>query len=272
MILMRCSDLYIQRLQTDSPQPQKVAINELWIKSVKGNVLMHFATAIQSKLLWILLGCYFVLWPTYAQQKSDSFVISYMEHEGLVKYYVPVIREAYRRIGIEAKFELINDKRALLLLNDGLIDADAAKTLETIDQYPKFRPLATPLSKIEVHLVCQPYLDCNKEVLENANLSLGIVAAGEFYDELLGNAVIKIVDLTSFDILAKIFEQQKVDAMVVVVDDFSQRYLSGFLNHVKVQEKLGYHLISVRHAAIADELDSVIQEIIQSGEFMPEGE
>ncbi len=233
---------------------------------------MPNAPALQSKLLWLLLGCCLIFWPTYAQQKSDSFVISYMEHEGLVKYYVPVIKEAYRRIGIEAKFELINDKRALLLLNDGLIDADTAKTLETIDQYPNIRPLATPLSKIEVHLVCQPHLDCSKDILNNEVLSLGIVAAGEFYEELLGDATIKIVDLTSFDILAKIFEQQKVDAMVVVVDDFSQRYLSGFPNHVKVQEKLGYHLINVRHAAIADKLDKVIQEIIQSGEFMPKSD
>lgn len=202
-----------------------------------------------------------------ASEDEEQYVISYVEHEGIIKYYVPLLEQAYKKIGITPTFSLINDQRALRLLNDGMIDADTAKSLETIDNYESIVYLPTPISRIEVYFICQQEIQCDRSILNNRELSLAVIGANEFYKELLGNTQISLVELTSFQVLFKVFEQQKVDAAIVVFDAYTKTKLKRYKNHFKVQEKLGYHLINKKHKAIVKPLEKAISEVLAEDNF-----
>ena len=202
---------------------------------------------------------------SYAQ--SDEYVISYVEHEGIINYYMPLLKKAYQKIGINPTFVLINDQRALKLLNMGKIDADTAKSLETIDTYDNIFYLPTPISKIEVFFICQQNIKCDKSILNDKNKILGVIGANEFYRQLLSTSSIKQVELTSFETLFKIFNQQKVDVAIVVLDAYSLPKLKKYPNHYKLAEKLGYHLLNKKHQHISIKLESAIQEVLNEGYF-----
>lgn len=199
--------------------------------------------------------------------QPNEYIVTYIEHEGITHFYVPLLKKAYEKIGVKAKFILVNDQRALRLLNQGLTDADTAKSLETIEQYPNVTYLPTPIGKIEVFFICQQAVTCNKSVLSDPNRSLAVIGAKEFYAELLADSRIKQVELTSFDILYKMFDQQKVDVAIVVLGDYGKPRLNKYPNHYKITEKLGYHLISQSHKNLIPQLEAAIKEVLAEGDF-----
>lgn len=199
---------------------------------------------------------------------DEEFVISYVEHEGIIKYYVPLLKHAYKKIGIEPTFSLINDQRALRLLDNGIIDADTAKSLETIDNYESIVYLPTPISRIEVYFICQRAVHCDRSILQNGDMSLAVIGANEFYAELLEGANINLIELTSFQVLFKVFEQKKVDAAIVVLDAYTKTKLKRYKNHYKIQEKLGYHLINKKHKALVQPLEKAISEVLAENNFV----
>ncbi|WP_105168235.1 hypothetical protein [Pseudoalteromonas sp. T1lg23B] len=198
----------------------------------------------------------------------QPFVISYVEHKGIIKYYVPLLNSAYQKLGIEPKFELINDKRALKLLNEGMIDADTAKSLEFINHYQNIVVVPTPISQIDVVLLCQKTLLCDLSVLKNANRSLGIIAADEFYAQLLAGSEINIIELTSFETLLKIFDQNKVDYAIAVFDDYTKSTKFKYHNRFLIQQKIGYHLLNKKHQDLVEKLDQAIIKTRAEGDFV----
>ncbi len=199
--------------------------------------------------------------------QPKEYLITYVEHEGIIHYYVPLLKKAYEKIGIPTKFVLVNDQRALRLLDQGLTDADTAKSLETITHYPNITYLPTPISKIEVFFICQQHVTCNKSVLSDPNRSLAVIGAKEFYAELLAGSRIKQVELTSFDILYKMFDQQKVDVAIVVLGDYGKPRLNKYPNHYKITEKQGYHLLNQSHKDLIPQLEAAIKEVLAEGDF-----
>jgi hypothetical protein len=179
-----------------------------------------------------------------SDENSSEFIISYVEHESIIEYYVPILDEAYRSIGIIPKFVLINDKRALKLLDKGLIDADTAKTTEILADYPNIIKIPTPISKIEVILICHGNITCNLSVLDEAQKVLGVIGAKEFYSNLLHDSRVNVIEVSSFDVLLKLFKQKKLDFIFMVFDDHNKTIDTAFKNQYSVEKKTGYHLVN----------------------------
>ena len=212
--------------------------------------------------------CFFLFAPTVrTADLNKEFIISYVEHESIINYYVPLLDAAYKAIGITPVFVLINDKRALMLLNKGEIDADTAKTTEMLGAYPDIIRIPTPISKIEVFLVCQLHKKCDLSVLKDSRNILGVIGAMEFYSNLLTDANIKIVELSSFAVLLEMFKQKKLDYVLMVFDDHSRATKDTFDNKYLIEEKIGYHLINKRHEDLVPALEKSIASVIKKGLF-----
>ncbi|WP_206484112.1 hypothetical protein [Thalassotalea sp. G2M2-11] len=194
--------------------------------------------------------------------ENEEFLISFVDHSGLINYYVPILNKAYQKIGISPTFIMINDQRALRLLNNAQIDADTAKVIDNLEHYPNITYLPTPISKVEMILICQAEISCTPAIFNQANKSLAVIGADEFYQEQLSNASIKLVELTSFEILYKMFDQQKVDVAIIVLDTYSKARLNRYPNHYKLFEKLGFHLLHKKHQALIPKLESAIAQVI----------
>lgn len=195
-----------------------------------------------------------------AKTKASKYVVSYSDHKSIIKRYVPALEQAYKDIGINAEFVLVNDRRSLRLLQKGRIDADAVKTLEILNKKSNFIPLPTPISKIEVMLLCRPEIECHLGLLQNHKKTLGVVAAKEFYQELLAEAKINIRELSSFHAMRQMFRQNRLDAMISVFDPAVEDPRLTYANYVKIKEKLGHHLVHKKHKKLVLKLDSAVQK------------
>lgn len=202
-----------------------------------------------------------------AAEKNKKFVISYVDHQSIINYYVPLLNKAYRSIGIVPEFVMISDKRALMLLNSGQIEADTAKSTEVLANYPNIIKVPTPISKIHVTLVCQLDIKCDLSILNDHKKILGVIGAAEFYQKQLENAKINIIELTSFDVLLKIFQQDKVDVILMVFDDYSKKTEQSFTNRKVLEEKLGYHLLNKKHRQLVPKIEQAIKTILAQGDF-----
>lgn len=202
--------------------------------------------------------------------KDKKFVISYVEHESIIKYYVPLLDAAYRSIGIEPDFVLINDKRALKLLDKGEIDADTAKTSETLNNYSNIVKLPTAIGKIETTLICQENIICDLSILNDNRKILGVIGAKEFYGDLLKGSNISLVEFTSFEVLFKVFEQKKVDYAFTVFDEYNKISQVRYPNSFIIEEKIGFHLLNEKHKKLIPLLEKAIKDTLAKGDFINE--
>lgn len=194
---------------------------------------------------------------------KEKFTISYVEHASIINYYVPLLDAAYRSIGIEPEFVQINDKRALKLLNQGKIDADTAKSGEVFVLYPNIIKVPTPISKIQVMLICQLEMPCDLSVLQSPNKMLGLIAGDEFYSNLLAYSKISLTEVTSFKILIEMFKQKRVDYIFMVFDERDVKAKSAFDNKYLIEEKIGFHIMNKKHRDLIPKLDKAIQAHIK---------
>lgn len=197
-------------------------------------------------------------------ENAEKFIISYVEHESIINYYVPLLDSAYRSIGIIPEFVKINDKRALKLLDQGKIDADTAKSDEMFDVYQNIIKVPTPISKIEVMLICQEQLLCDLTALNYSNKMLGLIGEDEFYSNLLVDKKIRITEVISFKVLVEMFKQKRVDYIFMVFDQKNNKAKSSYSNKYLIEEKIGYHILNKKHRNLLPELDIAIQKLINS--------
>jgi len=212
---------------------------------------------IKKSLLFIFL----LFLPSLTAEASKAFVVSYVDHEGIKKHYVPLVAAAYRQIGVETRFKQVNDQRALWLLNQGKLDAETVKTTESIEKYKDILVVPTSISVIEVLLVCQPNVRCSPDIFTDATKTIGVVAAVEFYDKQLSGATVNIKSVASFEQLHNLHHFSRVDAIITVLDKYSKEEFGALDNFYKLEEKIGFHLIHKRHEGIMNELDKAFQTI-----------
>lgn len=223
---------------------------------------------IQLKSFYKYMLCLFWSIPSLLMAGEPPFVVSYVDHKGIKSYYVPLVSAAYRQLGIEPIFKPVNDQRALWLLNQGSLDADTAKTLDSISNYTNIRVIPTSISKIEVLLICQVDIVCDLTLLSKPNKTLGVVAAEEFYQKILVNTKIKIKHVASFEQLHKLYHFSRVDAIITVLDQHSKQEFGNLGNYYMLEERLGFHLIHKRHEWLMQELDEAFRLVIENPQLI----
>ena len=80
-----------------------------------------------------------------SENKSGTVVVSGIQNEQTHAMAKEVLREAYRRIGYDIRFEFLPGKRSLEYANKGLTDGDVARIAGTEKKYPNLIPVPTPI-------------------------------------------------------------------------------------------------------------------------------
>ncbi len=77
----------------------------------------------KSALLGLLL---LLTWPLSAQQpeRPAKMTFSYVDHPAMVNFIIPVIRDAYQKLGIETDFIAQPSNRNLMLVEKNVVDGD----------------------------------------------------------------------------------------------------------------------------------------------------
>ena len=201
-------------------------------------------------------------------QASDKIdAISYVPHPAIEQHYVKIIQNAYAKIELYPEFIAINDKRSLKLVNEGSLDGDVARMEDVLAAYPNLVKVPPALGQIDVQLVCQSDIPCNVSLFESKTHILGVVAKFEYYKNLLLEKPIQVIEVGNYERLKTMFQQKKLDAIIMVYDRNSAQNNHSFSNTYLIEKKYGYHLLHKKHSHLIPKLSKALAESINQHNF-----
>jgi hypothetical protein len=217
-----------------------------------------------------LLFPIFCLFCNYVIAKQDSTItaIGFASHPAVVKNYLAVVKQAYVKIGINPDFIPVSDRRSIKMLNDGQLDGLVIRGKNITLQYPDFIIVPPMLGAAEIRLICQPELVCDKSLLDDHSKILGLVAQAEYYQELLTGKAINTYEVIDYQRMEKMFQQKKLDAMIMVFDLNTQGIPSPELNTYRLRQLEGFHIIHKRFSHLVPKLSDAIQKSLAQHTFI----
>lgn len=156
----------------------------------------------------------------------------------LAEPYSQFIAQVYGEMGISTEIRPILAKRGLILLDAGIIDADVARAAQNMSQYKNIILVKPSLGNIDIVLLCQKQLSCNRDILSDGTINI---------TSSLGNIEL----LTEFNIKANITTNENIDNSLLMLKKGRLDYLL-YPSRPSERARLlkDFHLIELRQIAI----------------------
>jgi len=105
------------------------------------------------KIIFILFFCSF---PSFLLS-TQPLVFSTSTGSSSSIYSIPILKEAYQRLGIEFIVKEYPSKRSLLSVNSGEIDGELHRVSSLQDKFPNLREIKVPIVKLEWVIYSKKY-------------------------------------------------------------------------------------------------------------------
>jgi hypothetical protein len=205
-----------------------------------------------------------------AKQESSITAIGFASHPAVVKNYLSIVKKAYAKIGINPDFIPVSDRRSIKMLSEAKLDGLVIRGQKTMLQHPGFITVPPMLGAADIRLICQPKLLCNKSLLDDSSKILGLVGQDEYYQELLNEKTINTYEVVDYQRMEKMFQQKKLDAMIMVFDLHTQGIPSPELNTYHLEQIEGFHIIHKRFSHLVPKLSKALEESLAEHDFIQE--
>ena len=181
-----------------------------------------------------------------------------------------VLREAYRRLGCEVRFEYYPGNQSLIWANQGISDGDVARIAGTEDVTDLVR-VPTPVYQIEQVAFTKSVKRPVKQWGDLKGLSIGVVEGIRI--TALATEGLERMMAKDIEHLFRLLVHDRVE--VVAMDRHSgeleiARHFSGSGIHVLGQPLSSmplYHMLNRRHEKLVPLLDAVLREMAAKGEI-----
>ncbi len=199
-------------------------------------------------------------------QRPTKMTFSYVEHPAIVNDIVPLIRDSYKKLGIETDFITQPSNRNLLLVEKNLLDGDVGYMRIVLDDYKDLITLEPPLVLGIFTLLCKPEVVCDVSVLADPKNTVvatsatknGVVKgfkgelASQFYIVNDLSAIPKFISSGRFNYA--IYPTTRQD-----IGQFTQKNVQ----YIELFDASLYHVLNKKYAFMADEISQAIQLTMQ---------
>ena len=224
--------------------------------------------------LWLLIFCLScnctAAKQDNAKQESSITAIGFASHPAVVKNYLSIVKNAYKKIGFNPDFIPVSDRRSIKMLNDKKLDGLVIRGQKTMLEHPSFITVPPMLGAADVRLICQPKLLCSQNLLNDNSKILGLVGQDEYYQELLDGSNINTYEVIDYQRMEKMFQQKKLDAMIMVFDLNTQGIPPPELNTYRLDQIKGFHVIHKRFSHLVPNLSNALKESLAEHDFKQE--
>ena len=223
---------------------------------------------VKMKLKLLLMLFLLVSHSSITKENNSIKVLGFASHPAVVKNYLSIVKQAYAKIGMNPDFIPVSDRRSIKMLNDGQLDGLVIRGKKIALQYSDFIIVPPMLGAAEIRLICQPELVCDNSLLDDHNKILGLVAQAEYYQELLTGKAISTYEVIDYQRMEKMFQQKKLDAMIMVFDLNTQGVPSPELNTYRLRQLEGFHIIHKRFSHLVPKLSEAIRQSLAQHTFI----
>ena len=203
-------------------------------------------------------------------QSGKSVVLSVIENDETHAVAREVVREAYRRLGIEVVFYELPARRALSWANEGKTDGDVARIRGTEESYPNLIPVEVPVTVFKGVAFTK---DVDEKIAEWADLRKYIVGIvrGIRYAEI-GTQGMQVFEANNMTHLFTLLDSGRIQIAVAVREAGLIEARKNFKNkgiHIigdPLYSAPLFHFVHKRNQALVSRLESVLEEMSRIGE------
>ena len=192
------------------------------------------------------------------QPQRSKFVMSHIIREG-IQPYVDFIDAVYTELGFEVVLVPTPNRRGVLLLNEGLFDADVVRVdfdLTGMDNLIKVTPA---LNNAYVALLCVKFVPCAADVLLQPNVAIAtnsVVHSMFNADQLRAN----IVDVNQAQSLPGLLKAKRISYGLLLIDESAAYNMSENFNIVRLKDSSVFHIVHKKHQALLPQIEAKLRE------------
>ena len=185
-----------------------------------------------------------------------------------------LLREAYRRLGVELRVRELPMRRRLLLADNGTLDGDLARVASVQQEAPQLIRVNVPIYQftLKAYRLGRPDVDCpaSIRVVELGYGGVAVVRGHHASEQAL--PVAAQVPVNSYDEAARQLQRGKVPYALAPPLSFEgalrRARVTGFCAMSTDTETFAlFHMLHRRHAVLAARLEQVLGQMQQSGEM-----
>jgi hypothetical protein len=181
-----------------------------------------------------------------------------------------ILKEAYKKLGININFLVVSGKRALLQSSRGQSDGEVHRIEEVGDTYPSLLRVQTPINYIEQNVFTIKDYDI-QSCEDMRPLRIGIVR-GVKHAELCTAGFSKLKVYSNSLELIKVLNERKVDVIITAYfNGLIQIKKLGYQKIKAIRPSLSrknlYHYVHKKNKEIIPLIDEKIKEMMKSGEI-----
>ncbi|WP_417670733.1 hypothetical protein [Pseudoalteromonas tetraodonis] len=199
---------------------------------------------------------------TCLAESKQTFVITHVDHPD-IQFYNDILEKVYTELGFKVEFIPVPTKRGLILLNDGVVDADTIRLNATVKNYENILAITPAFENISLALVCKKQIPCQIDIFADEKSSI-----------LANNRSLYVIKpaLKTPDIKANIVINNKINntlnliradryyyAILPVDPNFHQKLIKEF-NVVIISSPSFSHVIHKKHKAMIPRIDKMIAQ------------
>ncbi|XHS78402.1 substrate-binding periplasmic protein [Burkholderiaceae bacterium UC74_6] len=185
-----------------------------------------------------------------------------------------LLREAYKRVGVELRVRELPMRRRLLLADNGTLDGDLARVAGVQQEAPQLIRVNVPVYQfaLKAYRLGRPDVDCPASIrtLELGYAGVAVLRGHHAAEQALPTAA--QVPVNSYDEAARQLQRGKVAFVLAPPLAFEgalrRTRVTGFCAmSTDTETHALFHMLHRRHAVLAARLEQVLGQMQQSGEM-----
>lgn len=178
------------------------------------------------------------------------------------------LREAYKMLDIQLKFEVHPNNRALIESNRGYTDGEAARTKGLDKFYPNLVIIPVPICRVTLHLVHKKNLNINT-LISTKKYTIGIVRGHVIAEKLVDNFQ-NIITTTNITQLVNMVERQRINTALIgnpKLEYFEKLISLGDFKVLDLKENTQflYHYLNKKHTALIPRITQALKQLEANG-------
>ena len=222
------------------------------------------------KHLFLWVACILAINTSISKAEENNTEISYCESLTAHKFAMETVREAYRRIGIDAKFTPRSCLRSLIEANRGMFSGDVARIQGASQDFSNLNATQFPALKIEGIAITNSVTRPITSIDDLKGLRIGIVR-GELYTHKWTKSLNTHTATSSLQ-LVKMILKGRIDVAVVIKRDWdllinTQEFADKSLTVIGpslFREDL-YHYVHNDHSHLLPVLNQTFKRMWETG-------
>lgn len=210
-------------------------------------------------LFIVLLGVDFSKFIMAAVESAERpvFTISHVNRD--LGPYIELISSIYHELGFQVVLLPAPAARGIILLNEGMVDADVVVNATEVANKPNIFLVNPPLNVVHLALFCSKTVQCDESVLHLSGADIAAnTAAIEFLD--IDEIAASIVFVNFVPAILELLKSNKISYGLVFIDNAMEANVSNEFNVVKLKRLDVFHAINKKHINLLPQIEEKLRD------------